>query len=278
MAAQQAAAPPPHLLLIVLENTEFGSVIGNVGAAPYLNALAGRYALATRYFASAHPSLPNYLSLIAGSTFGLDGSDCPTCMVQGRALTDELTAHGVGWTAYMDGIPSPCFNGPSGTGAHPYARKHDPFLYFPQNLTGPCHVVPLTKMAADLATGRASPFLWISPDLCNDGHDAVCGLPAADSWTARTLPGILASSWYQQGGTVLVVWDEGTSDLGCCAGAYGGHIAAIVVSQRVSPTTRLASPLDHAGALRGIEELYGVGLLGASANPANGDLLPLLHG
>ena len=79
-AATHAAPPPPvpppsvvpsfsHVFLIVMENHEYGSVIGS-SAAPYLNSLAGSYGLATNYYAASHPSLPNYLALTAGSRLG----------------------------------------------------------------------------------------------------------------------------------------------------------------------------------------------------------------
>src|SRR5947209_2257454 len=71
-----AAAPSPlssgfrpsHVVIVVMENKEYGSVIGNPDA-PYVNGLARRYGLATAYFAVSHPSLPNYLALVGGSTF-----------------------------------------------------------------------------------------------------------------------------------------------------------------------------------------------------------------
>ncbi len=57
-----------------MENEGYSSVIGNASA-PYQNGLASSYALAANHFAVSHPSFPNYLSLIGGSTFGIT-SDC----------------------------------------------------------------------------------------------------------------------------------------------------------------------------------------------------------
>ncbi|TMD16815.1 MAG: hypothetical protein E6J07_07290, partial [Chloroflexi bacterium] len=77
-APSHAASPAPvratvpafsHIFEIVMENHEYGSVIGRPDA-PYVNKLAATYGLATNYFAASHPSLPNYLALTAGSTFG----------------------------------------------------------------------------------------------------------------------------------------------------------------------------------------------------------------
>src|SRR5487761_233591 len=67
-----------HIFVIVMENEEYGSVIGNPRA-PYINQLAASYGLATHYYAVGHPSVPNYLALIAGSTLGVT-SDCTGCL------------------------------------------------------------------------------------------------------------------------------------------------------------------------------------------------------
>ena len=52
-----------------MENKSFGDVIGS-RSARYLNSLAARSALALQMYAVRHPSLPNYLALTGGSTFG----------------------------------------------------------------------------------------------------------------------------------------------------------------------------------------------------------------
>src|SRR6516225_64269 len=125
VAAAPSPAPAPHVMVIVEENREFGSVIGNPGA-PYVNELASIYLLATQSFATTHPSLPNYLELIAGTTFGIQ-SDCTDCSVEGTTLVDELAATGISWRAYMEGMPAPCFAGAASAAG--YAKKHDPFAY-----------------------------------------------------------------------------------------------------------------------------------------------------
>ena len=67
----ETATPPPsatavpafrHVYLIVMENKEYGSIVGS-SAAPYLNRLIHEGGLASRYDAIAHPSEPNYLAL-----------------------------------------------------------------------------------------------------------------------------------------------------------------------------------------------------------------------
>src|SRR2546427_9471693 len=110
-----------HVVLIVMENHEYQEVIG-AAEASYVNSLAARSVLLTRSYAITHPSLPNYLALVGGSTFGIH-SDCTDCAAVGRNLGDQLSAKGVSWKAYMEDLPSACWQG-GGSGG--YAKKHDP--------------------------------------------------------------------------------------------------------------------------------------------------------
>src|SRR2546425_2922559 len=115
-----------HVFLIVMENREYGTVIGNP-AAPYINSLARSYALASSYYGVSHPSLPNYLALAAGDTFGIQ-SDCTTCFVNAPNIADQVEASGRSWRAYMEGMPSACYLGGWSGGDAP---KQHPFVYFP---------------------------------------------------------------------------------------------------------------------------------------------------
>src|SRR5690348_14278302 len=97
-----------HIFVIVEENHGFQDVIGNP-AAPNLNALARQFGLATRYFGVSHPSEPNYVGLLGGSTFGV-ASDDPFYInkVTGQPnLVNQLDAAGVSWKAYLQGVPHP---------------------------------------------------------------------------------------------------------------------------------------------------------------------------
>src|SRR5439155_26283682 len=96
-------APPPtpapsvvpafsHVFVIVMENHEYGSVIGSA-AAPYTNGLAASYGLATNYYGVSHPSLPNYLALTVGRTFGIPRA-CTTCYVSATNIADQVEASG----------------------------------------------------------------------------------------------------------------------------------------------------------------------------------------
>ncbi len=248
----RSSASGSHVFVIVLENREFGQVIGNKQA-PYVNGLARRGALALRYFAISHPSLPNYLAIVGGSTFGIH-SDCTTCSARGPNLASQLADAGISWRAYMEGMPSSCY--PGGMAGR-YAKKHNPFAYFPSITGDPqrcANIVPGSRLDGDLARGDLAAFNWITPDLCHDGHD--CGIGASD----RYLRGLLQKLLPELGpnGFFVLTFDEGVSDKGCCGAARGGRVATILVGPGIRSGARLAKAYNHYSLLRTLEDAFSL--------------------
>jgi len=252
-----------------MENKEYEDVVGN-SAAPYVNRLARRYALATSSFGVGHPSLPDYLALTGGSTHGID-SDCTDCHVGARNIVDQLEAARVTWKAYMEDLPRPCFRGAFSGG---YAKKHDPFMYYDDVAGNPrrCRkVVPLARLAGDLRRGRLPTYSFISPNQCHDMHD--CGVAQGDRFLADLTPTLLRAVGPR--GYVVLTWDEGTSDRGCCGGSRGGRIATIVAGPRVRRGARMRRAIDHYGLLQTIEKTLGLPRLEAARGPRHGRLDPV---
>jgi phosphatidylinositol-3-phosphatase len=270
--ASLSGGPAAHLAVLVLENLEYGQVIGN-HSAPYINGLAERYALATRSFAIRHPSLPNYLALTGGSTFGID-SDCLDCSVPGSGLAGQLDAKRISWKAYMESLPRPCF---TGSGAGEYAKRHDPFVYY-RTLTSDksdCdRVVPLTQLTTDERARGLPRFIWITPDLCNDAHD--CPISTADRFLKGVLPSLLAR--LGSNGLLFLTFDEGTSEDGCCKLATGGHVVTIAAGPGARRHARLNTPVDHYSLLQTIEDLFGLSRLRGASCACTPSLAPMLRG
>src|SRR5437868_5446844 len=157
-----------HVVLVVFENHEATSIAGNPDA-PTFNFLARRYAILTNYTAVAHPSLPNYLALVSGSTHGIT-SDCTGCVASGKSLADTIEASGRTWKTYAEGLPSP---GYLGAFSRRYAKKHDPFAYFPDVAGDPqrrARIVPLSQLTVDLRAAMLPSFSLVVPDLCHSMH------------------------------------------------------------------------------------------------------------
>jgi hypothetical protein len=243
-----------HVVVVVFENHESSSIVGNPDA-PTFNALARRYATLTDYTAVTHPSLPNYLALVSGSTQGIT-SDCTDCIVGARSLADTLAAARKSWKTYAEDLPYPGFTGAS---SGRYAKKHDPLLYFRRVVDSPVrrrNVVPFTRLAGDLRRHRLPVFSLIVPNLCDDMHD--CPVATGDAWLkAHIVP--LVSSPELRGGVVFVVFDEGTSDTG-----GGGRIAALALGPTVRRGAKFTRATNHYGLLRTIEDAWGLPRLGLS--------------
>jgi hypothetical protein len=259
-----------HVIVIMMENEESTDVLG-APAAPYANILARRYGVATQSFAIAHPSLPNYLALTSGSTQGVN-SDCTACTVAAPNIVDQLEAAHISWKAYLEGVPTACFKGAT---AGEYAKKHNPFVYYDDIAHSPRRcgkLVGFGALAADLRRGRLPTYAWLSPNLCDDGHD--CGVAAGDRFLARTVPSLLAELGPH--GLLVVTWDEGSSDAECCgAAARGGHIPTILAGPDVRRGGRDRQPVDHYGVLGTIEEALGLPPLAGAADPRSGRLTAL---
>lgn len=242
-----------HVIVIVFENHEVDDVLGN-SAAPTFNSLASRYATISAYTGVTHPSLPNYLALVSGSTHGID-SDCTDCLVRSRSLADTLQAAGKTWKTYAEGLPSVGF---TGADSGRYAKKHNPLVYFRRNLT-PARlrrVVPLTQFAPDLRRRRLPTYSLVVPDLCHDMHD--CGVATGDAWLARFLKPLRASAL--KGSVIFVTFDEGTTDRG-----GGGRVATLALGPLVRRGAKSTRLTNHYGLLRTIEDGLGVARLGRSA-------------
>src|SRR3954451_15972995 len=85
----------------------------------------GPAGIAAASFGVVHPSLPNYLALVTGSTQGItDG--CTDCTANAPNLADQLERAHRTRGAYLQGLPAPCARPAS---ADRYAKKHDPFAY-----------------------------------------------------------------------------------------------------------------------------------------------------
>jgi hypothetical protein len=266
--ARLTTGPPAHIAVIVMENEEYGEVIGSPST-PFINRLATTYGLATHAFAIAHPSLPNYLALTGGSTFGID-SDCTDCSAPGAGLAGQLQTRGVGWKAYMEDLPHPCF---TGAGAGEYAKKHNPFVYY-RDLPACGRVVPLSELQADESSGTLPTFIWITPNLCHDMHD--CSPATGDRFLAGLVPALLRG--LGKNGVLFLTWDEGSSDDGCCRLASGGHVATIVAGPGALRGARLQTPVDHYSLLQTIEDLLDLPRLGGAACACTPSLAPLLRG
>ena len=222
-----------RVAVIVMENHGYNSVVG----LPYIRTIASTATALTNYHASGHPSLPNYLALTSGTTWGI--ADDGYHVLPAQDVGDQLTAAGVSWRAYMEGMGSDCRQGNG-----EYAVKHDPFAYY----GGQCQssVVPFSQLNADLASAAPPRFIWITPNLCNDMHD--CSPSVGDAWLQHTVP-MLLSSPAMTNGVVLLTWDEND-------GGGSNQVLTLVLGARHVVTP--GDSYSHPSLLATVEDLLGL--------------------
>ena len=154
-----------------------------------------------------------------------------------RTLANQLGDAGLAWKGYMEDMgnnprreSATCGHPPIGAAdntqlAEPgdqYATRHNPFVYFHAIIHTPdCarNVVNLSALAADLRSIETTPnYVFITPNLCNDGHDggdgAHCvdgapgGMVSADRFLHELVPQILAAPAFQRDGLLIITFDE----------------------------------------------------------------------
>jgi acid phosphatase len=226
------------VFVIVLENTSYQLALRQ----PYIASLAKQFGVATNYDAISTPSLPNYLAMTSGSTWGIRDDNFHQLPATG--LGNQLTKAGVSWKAYMEGFTGDCFNSP-----YPYALKHNPFAYYGGEC--PPNIVPMSELTSDLKV-QTPQLAWITPGMCNDGHD--CGIARSDRWLSQAVPEIMRSKAWQQGGVLFITWDEGSGE--------DTRVALLVVAKNVRG--QLTMPLNHYSLLATISDRLGVARLGQS--------------
>jgi len=239
-----------HVFLVVEENHSFTEVIGN-SSMPYLNGLASKYGLAEQYFANAHPSIPNYLMLTTGQMETLNDNFSGT--IGDDNVVRELVSAGKTWKTYQESIPSA---GYLGGDAPPYVRRHNPFSFLSDVQSNPAqaaNIVPFTQFATDLASNSLPSFSFIVPDVNNDAHNGT--LATADSWLQSNMAPLIASSTFQSGGLLVILFDEGElSDFN----HGGGQVAAVIVSSNSKPNFQSQTLYQHQSTLRLVLEALGL--------------------
>ncbi len=270
-----------HVYVAIFENRSLTTVMGH---APYFDSLAASGASASNYISIGHPSLPNYIAMTSGDTFG-DMCDCDpgathdctglTCSIVGgfcscehdaTHLGDQLDTAGISWREYGEGMGTPCHS--VDVASTHYAVRHLPFMYYANVLSDAArcteHLRDFGELAADLGTYR---FTMISPNLCSDMHDT-CGGNAVthgNDWASTNLAPILTQAGFQADGrdVLFIVWDEEDNSLGAAP------IPFIVVSPLVTAGMVTATRYDHYSLLATWEDGLGLDRLrnAAAATP-----------
>lgn len=250
--AQQVSAPTKQrvpvpsnqitkVLVFVVENHSMSQMKAGM---PWVYNQALAYGYTTRYHAITHPSLPNYLSIAGGSTFGVADDASPSvhplsgASVFGRALASGHTAK-----LYAESMPANCTLVPSGR----YAVKHNPWAYFTAERSA-CRRrdVPLSALAGDITNGRLPNVGMVIPNLCSDAHD--CSLATANRWLRAKVGAVKAGTDFTSGRLAIVITaDEDDHN--------EGNKVLTVVLQKSLHGRVVGTALNHYGLSRSLSQV-----------------------
>jgi phosphatidylinositol-3-phosphatase len=256
--SRSASASAHKMMVIVEENHSSAQAIASM---PHLATWAARFGQASNYTAVAHPSLPNYLAVGGGSTFGVSDDDEPAAHpINGRSVFGQTLAAGKTAAAYAESMPSTCDLTSSGD----YAVKHNEWAYFAdasERAACVAHDVPMGTTAGgallrDVTSGRLPVTGQMTPDICNDAHD--CSLATADAWLNTWIRVLLDGPDYRSGRlTIVITFDEDDH-------SANNNVALVVIDPRLRGVT-VRSAADHYSLTRWLETNAGVALLARAA-------------
>ncbi len=214
---------------------------------PYTFSLAQRFGYATNYTAITHPSLPNYVAIAGGQSYGItDDADPSAHPLAGKSVFGQAIANGKTAMVFAEGMPANCA---TTNGGSSYAVKHNSWAYFTAE-RGLCqkYDVPIDRLDAAVAGGNLPNVGMVIPNLCNDAHD--CPLSTADAWFQGWMTKIFAGPDWNSGHLAVIL----TADEDDKSAKNTVLTVAIHPSQSANVVT---SPLTHYSLTRFLEDVSG---------------------
>ena len=264
MRPQRESAKPvgkhfDQVVIVVLENEGTDQALAD----PYISSLSRRAAWFSHYYAITHPSFPNYLAIVAGSTFGIDTDHRPAPL-RGATIADRLEEKNLTWKSYAENYPGNCFLGsaagegrltPKSAPTELYVRKHVPLLAFAAIENDPARcarVVGAGQFMRDARAGRLPNYSFYTPNMFNDGHDT--SVEASSIWLKGFIRALEGTITMHQRTLVIVTWDEG--------GNRDNRVLTLLLGPVVNPG-KYPTTLTHYSLLRTIEDNFGLSTVGA---------------
>ncbi len=247
--AQAATTVPTfdHIVLVMFENKASSQITAS--SAPYFQSLAAQGASFTQSYAITHPSQPNYIALLSGSTQGVTSDDCPKSL-SGTNLAAQLIGAGRTFKGYSESMPS---NGYTGCVSGTYQRKHNSWVDF-GNVPAASN---LTYASFPSSAGYASlpTVSFVTPNMCDDMHD--CSIGTGDTWLRTHFDAY--AQWAKTHNSLLIVTFDEDNSLSL------NHISTTFVGARVT-TGSYSEKINHYNVLRTIEAAYGLPGIGGAAS------------
>ena len=195
-----------------LENTDYSAASGDADQ----QWLASQGITLTNYFATTHPSEPNYCAAAGGDNFGMDNDDFNQIPADVATVVDLLDTKHISWAEYQQDIPFAGFQGYNfsnqETFANDYVRKHNPLILYKSitnNATRRAMIKGFTGFENDLAKKKLPQWAFLTPNMTNDAHDT--NITFASSWLRNFMTPLFANQYFMNDTLVLLTFDENES-------------------------------------------------------------------
>lgn len=246
---------------LMLENTDFTTAEANPTFKQIQTYKNNR--VLSQYFGVAHPSLPNYVASIAGSTLGITDDASPAVHAfTNPTILDLLEKGGITWKMYAENYPGGCSTAATNGIPHSYAAKHVPAIYSKTVTGNPkrcANIVPGTDFEKDFQAGTLPQWWYYAPNLNNDGHDTDTTYVATylqSQWIPR-----FENPKFTKDLAMVMTYDESET--------YSAlnHVYAALIGDALTNQTKNhidATTYDHYSLIKTVEDNWKLGSLGTN--------------
>lgn len=250
-----------RFVTIWLENTDYSMAAADAN----LQWIASQGILLNNYLAITHPSQPNYVAAVGGSTHGVTGDSFTRISSASKTIVDLLEAKGVSWSEYEEDSPYSGFEGDyvnQKTGANDYVRKHNPLMSYDSvtsNLDRLAKIKNFTMFYTDLNNNQLPQWIFITPNMTNDGHDT--SVTTAGKWARSFLTPLLSNANFTKKTLVLLTFDESENY------ANNNQVFSVLLGDAVpasSHGTTDTKAYNHYSQMATVENNWNLGNLGLS--------------
>ncbi|KAH9947845.1 phosphoesterase family-domain-containing protein [Amylocystis lapponica] len=204
-----------RFIQIWFENTDYNTA----ASSPVFQSLATQGLLMTSFYAVTHPSQPNYQAVVGGDFFGTSVDDFRAIPSNISTVVDLLEAKNISWSSYQESMPYDGYTGYNytssdyitGNGSYTYyVRKHNPLIIYDSvsNVTERAlRIRNFNDFATDVNASALPQWMFITPNLVNDGHDTTITFMA--QWIQYWLVPLLSDERFNNNRTlILLTFDE----------------------------------------------------------------------
>jgi len=244
-----------HVVIVVMENQGASQQLSDANIA----SLVKQAAWFSDYHAVSHPSLPNSLALVGGSTYGVTRDRVDTS-IKRPSIVNRLEQKGLTWKAYAEDYQGHCLKADRGKGVTPKpsaaalsTMRRVPFLSFATVRNSPVRcerVVNASEFMTDARTGKLPNYSFYTPNIVNVGPQT--SAERSSVWLKQFVGSLQGTGAMDQRTLLMIVWDEGSGP-----DTRSNRVLAMLLGPKVTQG-RYSARLTHYSLLRTIEDNFGL--------------------